>query len=243
MKWRFFSLKKKFKKIWNKYTRAGLIITFGLLFATVAYTLNNNMIAEQVQTKRVIIAKEDIAPFEMLTKEKLEFREVVMGEVPSDAIDNAESINFDDAYASKFGFLKGSSLRSSYITTAVNSELGAGVGLKDGMRLIGIKTDLVLSAGNEVKVGILVDAIAFVQAQDNERGGSVSEKVIDPTLSKLEVVKLLNAEGVTPDPATGRSLIPNVVVLKVTTEQASKLMEYQETGKVYLLPTGTATLN
>lgn len=241
MKRRFCNLNKK--KWWNKYTRSGLIFTLAIIFAFVAFKLNSNMLAEQVQTKTVIVAKEDIAPFEMLTKEKLEFREVVVGEVPSDAIDNADDINFDDAYASKFGFLKGSSLRSSYITTAAKSELGAGVGLKDGMRLIGIKTDLVLSAGNEVKAGMLVDAIAFIQAQDNERGGSVSEKVIDPTLSKLEVVKLLNAEGTAPDAAAGNSLIPNVVVLKVTTEQAGKLMEHQETGKIYLLPTGTATLN
>ena len=242
MKWRFFSLKKNFKKTWNKYTRAGLIVLLGLLFAMIAYTLNNNKIAEQVQTKRVIVAKEDIAPFEMLTKEKLEFKEVVVGEVPPDAIDNAEQIKFEDAYASKYGFLKGSSLRSNYITTAAKSELGAGVGLKEEMRLIGIKTDLVLSAGNEVKAGLLVDAIAYVQSQDAERGGSVPKKMIDPDLSKLEVVKLLNAEGTSPD-AAGNSLIPNVVVLKVTAEQAGKLMEYQETGKIYLLPTGTATHN
>jgi Flp pilus assembly protein CpaB len=241
MKWRFLSLNKK--KWWNKYTRTGLIFTLAIISAFVAFRLNSNMIAEQVQTKRVIVAKEDIAPFEMLTKEKLEFREVVVGEVPSDAIDNAESINFEDAYASKYGFLKGSSLRSSYITTAAKSELGTGIGLKDGMRLIGVKTDLVLSAGNEVKAGMLVDVIAFIQNQDNERGGSFSEKVIDPGLSKLEVAKLVNAEGTVPDATTGNSLIPNVVVLKVNTEQAGKLMQYQETGKIYLLPAGTATLN
>lgn len=60
-----------------------------------------------------------------------------------------------------------------------------------------------------------------------------------PELSSLKVVKRLNAEGKVPDPADGGSLIPAVIVLEVTPQQAALLMEAQETGKVYLLPAGT----
>ncbi|MOA68788.1 hypothetical protein D3C78_1965800 [compost metagenome] len=50
-------------------------------------------------------------------------------------------------------------------------------------------------------------------------------------------MKRLNSEGTVPDPNAGNGLIPAVVVLEVTKTQAESIMEYQETGKVYLLPT------
>ncbi|MDF9841935.1 MULTISPECIES: Flp pilus assembly protein CpaB [unclassified Paenibacillus] len=223
------------KKLWNKYTRSALIIVLGLILALVAFQLNRKNIAEQVQTEKIIVAKEDIAPFTALSKEQLEFREIVLSEVPEDAITSAETLDFNDAYASQYGFLKGTPIRQSLVTTAAASGIGTAVSLKEGMRQIGVKTDLVLSSGDEVKPGILVDAYAFV----SDTATGQSKQMVLPELSSLKVVKRLNSEGKVPDPADGGSLIPAVIVLEVTPKQAALLMEYQETGKVYLLPAGT----
>lgn len=224
------------KKLWNKYTRSALIVLVGLILALVAFNLNQNQIAQQVQTQKIIVAKTDIAPYTAITKDVLEYREVVLSEVPGDALESPEELDFKDAYASKYGFLQSSPIRKSLITTAAASGMGAAVSLKEGMRQIGVKTDLAMSSGDEVKSGQLVDAYAFISDASTGR----SKSVVVPELAGLKVVKRLNSEGKVPDPAEGGSLIPAVVVLEVTPKQASLLMEYQETGKVYLLPAGQA---
>ncbi|GGG06189.1 hypothetical protein GCM10010912_58520 [Paenibacillus albidus] len=225
------------KKLWNKYTRSALIVLLGLVIALVAFKMNQNQIAEQVKTQKIIVAKTDIAPYAAITKEVLEYREVVLSEVPDDALKSPDELDFKDAYASKYGFLQSTPIRKSLITTAAASGMGAAVSLKAGMRQIGVKTDLAMSSGDEVKPGIVVDAYAYVS--DPTTGRSTS--VVVPELSKLKVIKRLNSEGKVPDPVEGGSLIPAVVVLEVTPKQASLLMEYQESGKVYLLPAGTAS--
>ncbi|MEK5163183.1 RcpC/CpaB family pilus assembly protein [Paenibacillus sp. FSL R5-0527] len=223
------------KKYWNKYTRSGLIILVGVLLALAAFSINNNMISEQVHTKKIIVAKGDIAPYEEITKDKLEYRDVVVSAVPAGAIQEADEINFGDAFASQYGFLQGMAIRKEYITTTADSALGSAVGLKDGMLHIGIRTDLAMSAGGEVKPGVLVNVNAFIR---DEATGQ-TKTIIDNELKGLRVVGCLNSEGTIPDPSAGNSLIPAVVVLEVTEEQGKKLTEYQEKGKVYLLPSGT----
>lgn len=223
------------KKLWNKYTRSALIVLLGLILALVAFQLNSRNIAEQVQTKKIIVATTNIDPYMPITKDQLKFREMVVSEVPEDALETADELDFSDAFASKYGFMAGAPIRKSLVTTAAASGMGAAVSLKEGMRQIGVKTDLVLSSGDEVKPGILVDAYAFV----SDTATGQSKKMILPELSSLKVVKRLNAEGKVPDPADGGSLIPAVIVLEVTPQQAALLMEAQETGKVYLLPAGT----
>lgn len=223
------------KKLWNKYTRSALIVLLGLILALVAFQLNSRNIAQQVQTKKIIVATSTIDPYMPITKAQLKFREMVVSEVPEDALETADELDFSDAYASKYGFMAGTPIRKSLVTTAAASGMGAAVSLQEGMRQIGVKTDLVLSSGDEVKPGILVDAYAFV----SDTATGQSKKMVLPELSSLKVVKRLNAEGKVPDPAEGGSLIPAVIVLEVTPQQAALLMEAQETGKVYLLPAGT----
>lgn len=222
------------KKIWNKWTRGILIIIVGVAIASAAFFMNKSSIDNQVQEKKIIVAKEDISPFGEITKSNVEYKNVVLSEVPPDAITDSKQIKFGDAFASKYGLVKGTPLQPQYITTAAQSQLGSAVGLKNGMYEIGVKTDLAASAGNEIKVGNLVNATAFITAGENGKGVPVS----NPNLKNMRVLKVLNSEGKTPDPESGGSLVPAVIVLEVTYQQALQLMEYQETGKVYLLASG-----
>lgn len=224
------------KKFWNKYTRSGLLVLVGLLIFVVAYKINQTSTAQQVQTQRVIVAKQNIPPYTALKKEMLEYKNIVMSAVPSDAITDANQINFDDAFSSSFGILQGAPLQKQQITKAAESQMGTAVSLKAGYTQIGVKTDLAMSAGDGAKPGVLVDVIAYV---GNDGAGST--KVVDPSLKGLRVLKRLNSEGTVPDPNVGNSLIPSVVVLEVTPQQAAAIMEYQESGKVYLLPVGVSS--
>lgn len=222
------------KKIWNKWTRGILIIVVGVAIAAAAFFINQSTIDSQVQVKKIIVAKDDIPPFGEITKTNVEYKNVVLSEVPANAITDSKQIKFGDAFASKYGLVKGTPLQPQYITTAAQSQLGSAVGLKNGMYEIGIKTDLVMSAGNEIKPGNLVDATAFITAGENGKGVPISNQ----DLKNMRVLKVLNSEGKVPDPESGGSLVPAVVVLEVNYKQALQLMEYQETGKVYLLASG-----
>lgn len=213
-----------------------LIIIVGVALAGIAYSLNKSEISSQVETERIIVVKEDIQPFTELTKDKLEFKDVVKSAVPEAPIRNQNEIDFGNAFASQYGFPKGTPLQSTYITTAEKSKFGTAVALDEGMLQIGVKVDLTTSAGGEVRPGLLVDAYAYVQ--NSENGGYRS--ITDKSLQNLKVIKTLNSEGTAPDPEAGGSLIPSVAVLEVTPEQGEKLMAFQESGKVYLLPAGVA---
>ncbi|QDA30208.1 Flp pilus assembly protein CpaB [Paenibacillus polymyxa] len=223
------------KKYWNKYTRAIFFFLVGAVLVITAFTMNQAQIDSQVQTKRIIVTKENVEPYGELKKENLEFKDVVISEVPDDAIMDQKSIQFGDAFASKFGFVQGTPIRSSYITDAKTSKLGSAIGLKKGRVEIGVKTDLVLSAGNEIRPGILVDAQAFITNGSEGRG----IRKVDPDLKGLLVKKVTNSEGMTPDSeSTNNNMVPAAITLEVAPEQAARIMEYQETGKVYLLPAG-----
>lgn len=222
------------KRFWNKYTRALSFIVIGLVILIGVNTVQNRNISQQVETQRVVVAKQDIAPFTEITKDKLQYREIVLSEIPTDAVLDAEDLKFGDLYAGEYGIRNNEPVRTTYNTTSLNSEVGSSIGLKEGMTEIGIATDLVRSAGDDAKPGVYVNVIAYVR----DEATNLSKKVVDPKLTNIKVLKRLNSEGTAPDAASGNSLIPVVVVLEVTVEQAAAIMEYQESGKVYLLPVG-----
>ncbi|BFH18138.1 hypothetical protein J6TS7_38210 [Paenibacillus dendritiformis] len=225
------------KRFWNKYTRTGLIALLGVIIGLVAVLINQSNIDAQVKTNQVIVMKEDIPPFGKITKESLEYQDLTVSSIPEDAVKDAKELDFDNLYASEYGLIKGSPLRKSYVTTQEQSKLGTAVGLKDGMFEIGVTTTLAQSAGDGIKPGVYVDAIAFVH---NDQTG-IGKTIEDPKLKNILVKRRLNSEGTEPSSTSGNSLIPVVAVLEVNKGQAKALMEYQETGKVYLLPSGHAT--
>lgn len=224
------------KKWWNKYTRNILFILMGLVIGLSGYLASRQQVVRQVTTQKVVVAKANIEPYAAITKELLEYREVVVSEVPSDVLVTPDDLDFTDAFASQYGFIQGQPLRYSLITTAASSNRGSAVALQPGRVHIGIKTDLVLSTGSEVKPGLVVDVAAFIE--DTQSGEN--ETVLSPDLSGITVIKVLNSEGKNPDGSEGGSSVAAVVVVDVTKEQAAKILEYQETGKVYILPSGVA---
>lgn len=226
------------KRFWNKYTRTAIIVFVGIGLALIGFIINENKISNSIQTKQVIIVKEDITPFKAITKESLQYQEVVISAVPNDAIENADDLNFDDLYAGEVGFSKGAILRKGYITNAQDSKVGTALGLSKGKVEVGVQTTLAQSAGDGAKPGVYVDVVAVITDERTGESKKITKKE-NPNLSNLLVIRRLNAEGTTPDIESGKSLIPTVVVLEATTEQAADLVQYQEAGKVYLTPSGT----
>lgn len=225
------------KKYWNNYTRVGVLVLTGIVLLIVGYKMTSNKIDSQVQTKQIIVSKEDIAPHARITKDKLEFQEVTLSAIPEDAVFEVNELNFEDLYATEYGVIKGAPLRKSYLTTEEKSKLGNVVGLKEGYVDVAVTTSLAQSAGDGIKPGTYADVYAFIR---DERTGDV--KLIgpkqNPNFQNVLVKQRLNAEGTIPDPASGKSLIPAVAVLEVKREFAGDFVEVENKGKVHLAPAG-----
>lgn len=228
------------KKYWNRKTRNFLLILSGLLIGTGGYVLSENKIESQVKTAKVIVAKVDIPPHTRITKEMLGYAEKPLSEIPEGTVKNPDEISFDDAFAGQFGFIADAPIHVKNITTADQSPFGSALNLPSGKVEIGIKSDLILSAGAHVKQGILVDAYAAI----TDSQSSEIKKEIDQELKGLLVKSVLNSEGADLNqPDVSGSKVPAVIVVEVNNKQAEKIMMYQEKGKVYLLPSGVGGSN
>ncbi|MNW32168.1 hypothetical protein D3C74_91040 [compost metagenome] len=230
----------KLKRFWNKYTRAGLIIFVGLAFALIAAVINQNNLESQIKTKQIIMTKEDIPPYKAISKDQLEYQDVIISAIPEDAILNADNLDFTDLYTGEYGFSKASPLRKNYLTTAQESKLGSALGLSEGMVEVGIQTTLAQSAGDGTQAGVYVEAIAILQEEQTGQTVKITKKE-NPNLAKLLVIRRLNTEGLSPKSTEEKGVVPSVVVVEATPEQAADLVYYQEKGKVYLTPAGVSS--
>ena len=218
-------------KMWNRYTYALIIAAVGIIVFAGSYMLQNQKVKNQTTTTAVLVATQDIQPFSELTADNTKVEQRVVSDVPEDAIANTSELKDGKSFASSLGFLKGNVVQKSYLTTAAESKRGTSVSLPAGHYEIGVKIDLATAAGGEVKAGIKVDAVAFISAN----GGGGGQTVRNDKLKHLEVRKVVNSEGVTPNPEESNAT-PAVAVLEVDAQQRDLLVGYQEMGKVYLTP-------
>ncbi|BFH18342.1 hypothetical protein J6TS7_32520 [Paenibacillus dendritiformis] len=225
------------KRYWNKYTRLGLLVLTGIVLILVAVKVNTSIINEQVKTKQIIVAKQDIAPFGKITKEMLEFQEVTLSAIPEDAVSDAKDLNFDDLFATEYGVIKGTPLRKNYTTTEAASKMGNVVGLKEGHVNVAVTTSLVQSAGDGIKPGTYVDVYAYIRDERTGMDKLVGPKQ-NPNFKNVLVKQRLNAEGIVPDPTSGKSLIPAVAILEVKREFAGDFVEVENQGKIFLTSAG-----
>lgn len=223
-------------KLWNPVTQKVTIIVVALIVAGIGFVWNKSDTNSKVKTVAVLVAKTDISPFTEVTSANTEIRNIVKSEVPEDALTSVEQLKSGDSFASSYGFVSSSPIRSSYVTTAADSKLGTSIVLKKGSSELGVKVDLITSAGAEMKSGTLVDAIASIKEQSGATRTIENEK-----LHSIKVLSVKNAEGRGIDPNGNSSLVPAVAVLEVSTEQRTLLVQYQEAGKVYLTPAGDQT--
>lgn len=229
-------MKNNIKKLWNNYTRSALLLLGAAAIGFGAFSATQDKISSSIETESIILAKEEIPPYTEITEEMVYSKKVVLSEIPDDAVRSMDEIKFGDAFASEYGFVKDAKLQKAYITAAADSNFGNVVSLDKNMVQVGVKVDLATTSGDALKPGVLVNAVAFIQESDTGRNQTIKS----PELKGLKVIKRLNAEGTVPDPEAGNSLIPAVAVLEVTEKQADLLVQYQETGKVYLLPAGVS---
>ncbi|CAN7767077.1 hypothetical protein LJR153_007306 [Paenibacillus sp. LjRoot153] len=231
-------------RYWTKTTRNLVILFIGIAVTIASYLIAMKFITSHTTTKMVLVASEDLKPFSTI-KEQVKLREIVTSEIPDDSLYNKTELEGDEWFVGEIGIQKDQPLRKSKITHSKGTPFGIGLGLPENKRLIGVKTDLSLSAGDNAKPGVMVDAFVYIKptntgAIDRETGQPPKGKVITPKddarLKGLLVRDHLNSEGYTVNETAGKSVIPQTVVLEVNDDTFTALVQYQEEGKVYFGP-------
>lgn len=220
-------------KYWNKTMRNISIICLGLLIFFAGYYFIQKKIDGQIQTKDVLVANGNIEPFGAVTPENTHLIKKPISEITPDSVSSYEELKANNSFATQYGFIDGSNIRTELVTTAAASKLGTAVGLEKGKLEMAIKTDLITSNGAEIKAGNRVDIFAFI-GNNNGAGRSVE----DPTLKNIKVMKVKNTEGLEPTTEGGNTTIPAAIVVEVTSAQAQKIIQYQGQGTVYPLLSG-----
>jgi hypothetical protein len=232
-------LSKIFHKRWLKVFF--VLLTFCAIFF-ITYTLNDLYIKKNVQTIRVATVTKKIPPYTLVTKEQIAMMSMPVSAIPQDAVLNPERFfQGKKYYTNELGLGAGDLLRTEKLSTDNTSVLGKLTRLSDDQTmLVAINTNLVQSCANLVVPGTLVNAVVYIKAKGIGQEDLVISFEEDPGLANLLVVDKKNANSAVVE-EEGRGAIPAVVVFKLDKNQqnvAKALVQYNETGTIYLLPVG-----
>lgn len=229
------------KAVRRKILKTLLVITVFVLIFFGTFTINNRYIKENTEMARVAVAIREVPAYAQLKKEDLILAKRPLSVVPRDAIyDLNEFLDQGIFYTGELGLESGDILRKERLFQADQNPLGSLARLGDDNKmLVAVNTDLVKSTANLVVPGAIVDAVVYLEG-DNEIPDQILSPTEDPRLSNLLVVDKKNAEAAVPA-AEGREAIPAVITIMLDREDsdiAKALVEYNEKGCIYLLPVG-----
>lgn len=225
------------KRIWNKTTRRILILFIGLAFASVAVFVQNSIVSRQVTTEKVFVAKEDLLPYHTI-EGKFVLRDVVKSEIPEDAIRDLNELEPGKWVVGEIGLHKDYPVQKSKLLLAEDSKFGPSLELKENKMFVGVETDQIRSAGDYIKPGVIVDAYVYIKETPETPAQLISPQR-DPNLKGLLVRDRQNQNGYDPQKDENQSRIPVVAIIETDNSSvAAALIEYQEVGRIYLVPTG-----
>lgn len=231
-------MRKMIKLRWFKIGLA--VFTFLITFALTFY-LNRAYIRKNTDLVDVLIASKKIPAYSLISKDNITTTKRPRSTVPPEVL--AETDYFGQGkqvYAADLGFGAGDIIRKDRFL-AGNDPLNTLVKLnRDKKMLLAVSTNLVKSCAGLVAPGVLVNAVVFLKGD----GQGVSDKIISPgedaRLANLLVLNIKNSDA-SPPRESGKEAIPAVVTLVLDSnnmDTAKALVQYNEKGSIYLLPTG-----
>lgn len=229
------------KLIKQKYLKAGLVIIVFCLITAATFTLNRMYIRKNTDMVNVAVAFQKIPAFTQVLPEQVKLAKRPRSAVPSEAILDTAELTRMKYYANDLGFGEGDIIRADRLSTEKSSKVGELSSLDaENKMLIAVSTNLVRSCANLVTPGARVDAVVFIPSRELDEGDLLISPLEDPRLANLLVIDKKNAES-SPPPDSGREAIPATVTMiidKADLEIAKALVQYNETGSIYLLPVG-----
>lgn len=230
-------MKIKSKSHWNKYTRLALIVLLAVMVAVITAYINKIYIESKVKLEKIVVAADNIKPYTELNTHNLIYREIVKSEIPTDALyDLEEFLRDGPKYSGEVGFVKGYPIKKTLTSNAEDSVFGPAIALEKEKYYLGIAIEQVSS--QLVKPGTIVDVYCYLEEKAMNAPPTVISKLEEPLLAGLYVHSVKGKENENIDEKT-EEVIPAVVVVEtISPEQTSKLIYYQNSGKVFLVPIG-----
>lgn len=229
------------KRIKQKYIKAGVVIIVFCLITAVTFTLNRMYIRKNTDMVNVAVAVQKIPAFTQVFPDQVKLAKRPRSAVPPEAVLNTAELSQAPYYTGDLGFGQGDIIRTDRLSAGKSSKIGELTSLvAEDKMLISVSTNLVKSCANLVAPGALVDAVVFIPGQGIDQEDILISPLEDPCLANLLVIDKKNAES-SPPPDAGREAIPATVTLimdKAAMETAKALVQYNETGSIYLLPVG-----
>lgn len=219
----------------KKALKLVFILLTAFTLAGITFLLNKAYLNKHTQFQQIAVATDAVTPFGPVTKYQLE--KVVTSAVPEDAITDLSYLEKTDWFAGKIGIGQGDVIRKSRLVNDQNNPYGKALALKQDKILVGIKTDQVFSAGNNLRPGVLAHAFAFIPGNGRDSVDRVVGPSQEAAYANLLIKEVQNAD-VTQTAQKGREALPVVAVVETTSAVAQKLVLAQELGKVYLTPSG-----
>lgn len=230
------------KIVQQKLIKMGLVVLVFVFIFVVTFTLNQQYIKKNTDLVNVLVAVKKIPAFSSLTVDQVALAKKPRVVIPKEAVFDASTLFSGKIYyVGDLGFGVGDIIRLDRLLKEDTNGIGKVTSLaEENMMLISINTNLVKSCANLVVPGTLVNAIVFVKGQMLDEPDLIISPAEDTRLANLLVVDKKNANA-SPPTEKGREAIPAVVTLiidKDNLEIAKALVQYNETGSVYLLPVG-----
>lgn len=230
-------MKMQSKRYWNRYTRLVLIILLAVIVGVLTAYINKTYIESKVKLEKIVVAADNIKPYTELNKHNLIYREIVKSEIPADALyDLDEFLREGPMYSGEVGFVKGYPIKKALTSSTTDSVFGSAIALEKGKSYLGIATEQVSS--QLVKPGTIVDVYCYLEEKAMNAPPTVISKLEEPLLAGLYVHSVKGKENENIDEKTEATISAVVVVETVSPEQTSKLIYYQMSGKVFLVPIG-----
>lgn len=210
-----------------------LAVVVMIMMAIVVLPKNTAEEAPAEEKKTVIVAKQLIPVYTVITEEMLETVEYPVSVVPANAITDMEAAvgntTLSEISAKEI-------LMSNHLLKAEDVSGGLALVLEDGMRAMSVRVDNVTGVSNLLKVGNHIDVIVVLNApvENDDENNNDSEVVSTMLLQNIEVVALDTLLIGNPVDDEGNPCY-TTVTLSVTPQNAVELAYACQEGTVYLI--------
>ena len=217
-----------------------------LLAVLVGFVLIPSLNRQQTGTIVVLQIKQDIHEGDSIDKSQLEPVAVPLSVAPKDAVksidDASGKLAAHDLYASDF-------LTTGELATSQETLDAFRKGTAHNMHVIAITLpSLAAGVSGKLQPGDIVSVLSMPNDNSVNRTlnstspeSAYSQPETEPTaviwddLKAVEVCAVTTAKGKTPDMSADSPELPTTVLLYVTDEQAERLVELEQTGRLHLM--------
>lgn len=222
----------------NRLIKVSILTGLLIIVFVSAFFINQEYINSHTELEPVVVANSYIPAYSVVSKNMFRVTKIPAVAIGPNHASSLDELNDGPFFTKELGLGKNDILYLDRIINASEIKPSDLYGLGTGHVLVSVQTDLIRSCANLVGPGCLVDVYVFKKGDGRDSFDMVISPDEDQRLKELLVVDKKNSESTSPK-EEGREALPAVVTFKVPEnriESVKALVEYNETGSIYLIP-------